>query len=91
MTATVKFPHIPALHGFPRRGDVGPGYGPDCQAPANSRGGVMAADHDQFDIDAIRIDPTDPTLVPRRGEAKARKKKWERKYHLLSVVVAGPA
>lgn len=39
----------------------------------------MASDRDQFDIDALRIDPADPALVP-RGAGKTRKKKWERKF-----------
>ena len=48
----------------------------------------MASDQDQFDIDALRIDPTDPAFVP-RGATKTRKKKWERKIHPLSVVMVG--
>jgi DNA-binding MarR family transcriptional regulator len=41
----------------------------------------VAADPDQFDINTLRIDPTDPAYVPRAsGAAKTRKKKWERKF-----------
>jgi hypothetical protein len=40
----------------------------------------MASDRDQFDIDALRVDPTDPRYVPRGGTAKTRKKKWQRKF-----------
>ena len=40
----------------------------------------MTADHDQFDIDAIRINPTDPTLVPRVVQPKRGREKWERKF-----------
>lgn len=44
----------------------------------------MAVDRDRFNIDALRIDPTDPTYVPRgRGTAKTRKEKWERQYILF--------
>jgi hypothetical protein len=39
----------------------------------------VAAARDQFDIDALRIDPTDPAYVP-RGAAKTQKKKWQRKF-----------
>jgi hypothetical protein len=41
----------------------------------------MDSDRDQFDIDALRIDPTDPAYVPRGdGATKTRTKKWERKF-----------
>jgi hypothetical protein len=42
----------------------------------------MAANRDPIDIEALRIDPTDPALVP-RGAGKTRKKKWERQYILF--------
>ena len=42
----------------------------------------MAVERDQFDIDALRIDPADPAFVP-RGAAKTRKKKWERQFILF--------
>ena len=62
--------------------DVGPGHGSDRQAPAISGGGVMAANRDPIDIEALRIDPADPTLVPKKAD-KTRKKKWERQYILF--------
>jgi hypothetical protein len=34
-------------------------------------------DRDPFDLDALRIDPRDPTLA---SAAKARKKKWRRRF-----------
>ena len=37
----------------------------------------MAANRDPIDIEALRIDPADPTLVPKKAD-KTRKKKWER-------------
>jgi hypothetical protein len=43
----------------------------------------MAADPDQFDIDALQIDPSDPAYVPRGDASKTRKKKWERQYILF--------
>jgi hypothetical protein len=39
----------------------------------------MANGRDPFDIEALRIDPADPTLIPRSAD-KTRKKKWERKF-----------
>ena len=39
----------------------------------------MAANRNPIDIEALRIDPADPTLVP-RGADKTRKKNWERKF-----------
>ena len=42
----------------------------------------MASDRDPFDVEALRIDPADPTFVP-RGATKTRKKKWERQYILF--------
>ena len=42
----------------------------------------MAANRDPIDIEALRIDPADPALVP-RSAGKTRKKKWERKFILF--------
>ena len=42
----------------------------------------MAANRDPIDIEALRIDPADPTLVPQKAD-KTRKKKWERQYILF--------
>ena len=67
------------FYGPPRRGDVGQGDGSDRQAPANGDGGVMAANRDPIDMEALQIDPADPALVP-RSAGKTRKKKWERKF-----------
>jgi hypothetical protein len=39
----------------------------------------MAAYRDQFNLDDLRIDPTDPKLKP-RSDGRGAKKKWQRKY-----------
>jgi hypothetical protein len=39
----------------------------------------MASDRDPFDVEALRIDPADPTFVP-RGVVGSKKKKWKRKF-----------
>ena len=42
----------------------------------------MAANRDPIDIEALRIDPADPTFVP-RGAGKTRGKKWEKQFILF--------
>ena len=48
----------------------------------------MAANRDPIDIEALRIDPADPTLVPKKAD-KTRKKKVGTAVHPLSVVLVG--
>ena len=41
----------------------------------------MAHRDSPFDLDKLRIDPTDPSLVPRQGAPKKKTaKKWKRQY-----------
>ena len=43
-----------------------------------------------FDLDALRIDPADPTLMPRERRQNAEEKVGTA-IHPLSVALAGPA
>jgi hypothetical protein len=47
---------------------------------------MMASDRDHFDVDRLRINPTDPAYVQKGSVGKSPKKnamKWQRKFVLL--------
>ena len=76
-TDVARRPYPGSLHGRARRRDVGSRARVDRQTPAG--GGLMGgAKDDPFDVEGLRIDPHDSTLVGKA--ARPRKVKWQRKF-----------